>query len=85
MASLVVAALPVQIAAPILLRATRISPISSAYTAAVEENWGTPSPARCGFQTSLPWFIFPRSLAGIRRNALAEAAIDSIAQAIAAA
>ena len=39
MASLVMAALPVQIAAPILLRATRMSPISAAYTAAVEEDW----------------------------------------------
>jgi hypothetical protein len=37
MASLVMAALPVQIAAPTLLIATRMSPISAAYTAAVED------------------------------------------------
>ena len=58
MASLVMAALPVQIAAPILLMAARMSPISTTYTAAVDKDWGPPSPARCGLQISLPWFIF---------------------------
>jgi hypothetical protein len=38
MASLAIAALPVQRAAPALLTATKMSPMSATYTAAVEDN-----------------------------------------------
>src|ERR1700733_7522709 len=59
MASLVMAALPVQIAAPILLRATRMSPISAAYTAAVVEDWGLRNQRDVVFNSSTRGSFFP--------------------------
>src|ERR1700676_5374324 len=51
MASLIIAALPVQTAATVLQAATNRSPIRAAYTAAVEDDW----PLRHLLDVSFKW------------------------------
>jgi hypothetical protein len=70
--------LPVQIAAPTLLRATRTSPISAAYTAGVEDNLELRRLFDAFFKcrSRVSFFGAP---AGVRKNALAEAAAATYA------